>query len=94
MLFYVLMIVVPLAGWWRHSAASGNPVSWLGLFDIPALPVAQSRETAALFHEVHEYPAFMLIGLMVLHVGGALKHTFLDKAPGLSRIWFGSTPAR
>lgn len=93
-LFYVLLFVVPLAGWIMVSAGRGDPVSWFGLFDIPALPVARSRETAGLFYEVHEYAAFAMIGLVILHVAGALKHSFIDRAPGLSRMWFGNAPPR
>ncbi len=93
-LFYVLIFVVPLAGWIMVSAGRGDPVSWFGLFDIPALPIAQSEDTAGLFHEVHEYAAFLMIGLLVLHVGGALKHSLLDRQPGLSRMWYGNRPAR
>lgn len=85
-LFYVLIIAVPLAGWTFHSAGRGTPVSWLGLFEIPALPIAQSREVAGLFHDVHEIAAFTLIGLLVLHVAGALKHTFTPGIPGISRM--------
>lgn len=93
-LFYVLIILVPLAGWLMVSAGRGQPVSWFGLFDIPPLPVARSAEIAGVFHEVHEYAALTTIGLLVLHVGGALKHSLVGRAPGLSRMWFTRRPAR
>lgn len=93
-LFYVLLFAVPLAGWLMVSAARGEPISWFGLFDIPALPVQQSRETAGLFNNVHEIAAFSTIGLVLLHVAGALKNTFSDRVPGISRMWYGRGPAR
>lgn len=93
-LFYVLMFVVPLAGWLMVSAGRGDPVSWFGLFDIPALPVPRDRAAAGYYNTLHEYAAFLTVGLLVLHVGGALKHSFVDRAPGLSRMWFGRGPAR
>lgn len=93
-LFYVLLFAVPLAGWLMVSAGRGDPVSWFGLFDIPALPVEQSRQTAGLFNNVHEIAAFTTIGLVLLHVAGALKNTFSDRVPGISRMWYGQGPAR
>lgn len=93
-LFYVLLFVVPLAGWLMVSAGRGEPVSWFGLFDIPALPVEQSRETAGLFNNVHEIAALTTVGLVLLHVAGALKNTFSDRVPGISRMWYGRGPAR
>ena len=93
-LFYLLLFVVPLAGWLMVSAGRGEPISWFGLFDIPALPVQRSRETAGLFNNVHEIAAFTTVGLVALHVAGALKNTFSDRLPGISRMWFGRGPAR
>lgn len=88
-LFYVLIILVPLAGWLMVSAATGKPVNWFGVFEIPALPVARSAATAVYYHDLHEYAAFLTLGLLALHVGGALKHSLFGRAPGLSRMWFG-----
>lgn len=74
--FYVLMIAVPLAGWVMVSAGP-RPLEWFGLFDWPKLPV--SRATGETAHDTHVILAFTTIGLVVLHVAGALKHHFLDR---------------
>lgn len=85
--FYFLTIAVPLAGWCMHSAGSGGkPVSWFGLFDIPALPVSADKPTTGMFHEMHEIFAFAMLLLIVLHVGAALKHQFLDHDGTMRRV--------
>ena len=85
-LFYILLITVPLSGW---MMASGNPagVSWFGLFNIPGLPVPDTRAAGGVFHEVHEIAGKMMFVLILLHVAGALKHHFYDRIPVLRKMW-------
>lgn len=86
-LFYFLTLAVPMAGWAMHSAAKeGAPVSWFGQFDIPALPVSSDKPTIGMFHEMHEIFAFLMLGLIVLHVAAALKHQFADRDGTLRRM--------
>lgn len=86
-LFYLLMLVVPLAGLGLHSAFSqGKPVSMFGLFDFPALPVGSDKPTIGLFGELHEVTATAMLVLFGLHVAAALKHQFLDRNSTLTRI--------
>lgn len=87
MLFYCLMLAIPLAGWAMHSAASGGkPVSLFGIFDMPALPVGHDKATIWLFHEAHEITATLMLLLFFLHVGAALKHQLFDKNATLRRM--------
>lgn len=81
--FYVLMIAVPLAGWTMVSAGP-RPLEWFGLFDWPKLPVGRSVGDAA--SGAHELLAFTTVGLVVLHVLGALKHHLVDRDEVLSRM--------
>ena len=86
-LFYVLMIGVPLAGWLFVSAAAvPRPTSFFGLFDVPRLPVPQTPGVMGFWHEAHEVMAFGIIGLLALHVAGALKHQLIDRDNELARI--------
>lgn len=86
-LFYFLTIAVPMAGWGLHSSAKqGAPVSWFGQFHIPALPVASDKPTVGMFHEMHEIFAFLMLGLIALHVAAALKHQFMDRDGTLRRM--------
>ncbi len=77
--FYVLIIAIPFSGWLMASAGGRKyGLSWYGLFDIPFLPVAQDKTLAGAAGGAHENLAFLLIALLLLHIGAAMKHIFLD----------------
>ena len=71
--FYLLLIAIPLTGW-ILSSTSNRATDYFGLFEIAPLPVSRSDEAHELFEEVHELLGKLAIGLIVLHVAGALKH--------------------
>ena len=78
-LFYVLLIAMPLAGW-LASTAAGRPVQFFFLFQWPDLPfVPASRDLARDVMDIHELAGKLLIGLIVLHILGGLKHYLVDK---------------
>jgi cytochrome b561 len=85
-LFYVLMLVIPLTGWALVSAGK-DPISFWGIAwpKIPGL-AALSRPQHHLLKHTH---VFILIWVFVLnwglHVAGALKHQF-DGKPVLWRM--------
>lgn len=83
--FYMMMILVPLAGW-TMSSAGPSPLEYFGLFDWPKLPVARGSTLAEAAHDAHIILAFTTVGLVVLHVAGALKHHFLDRDEVLARM--------
>ena len=74
-LFYLALIVLPLSGW-LLSSTGGRVTNFYGLFDIAPLPISRSDETHELFEEMHELLGFGMLGLLGLHVAGALKHHF------------------
>ena len=84
-LFYFLMLFIPITGWGMVSG-SGKPVSWFGLFDVPALPVAGNKVLGGIFHESHEVLAIVMLGLIGLHVLGALKHQVFDRDDTMARM--------
>jgi cytochrome b561 len=85
--FYLLMLAIPLSGWWMVSASPiGLPTFWFGLFEVPHLPVPSGREPAGVASDVHEILGFAMMGLIALHVAGALKHHFLDRDDVLARM--------
>ena len=84
---YGLMVAIPASGWIMHSLASaGKSVVFFGLFAYPGLPFAQDKPTAGLFKELHEVMAFAMLALLVLHIAGALKHKFADRAGSIWRL--------
>lgn len=73
---YVLMFAIPLSGF-LMSTAGGHPVNFFGLFEFPLL-FDKNKNLGEIFSELHEIFAFVLIGILLLHVVGAIKHR-LDK---------------
>lgn len=92
---YFLMFALPLSGWLHDSAwkaAAEVPMHWFGLFEWPRFgfimqlePVLKER-LHDLFGEIHEWFGYALYVLYALHVGGALKHQFIDKHAELQRM--------
>lgn len=78
-LLYLLSLAVPSSGYVMSNAA-GYSVSLFGLCDLPVL-VAKNEELAKLANGAHGLLAYLLIGVVLLHVAGALKHRLLDKDP-------------
>jgi cytochrome b561 len=73
---YILMILVPLSGY-LMSNSFGYPVHFFGI-EMPFL-IEKNFDHGKLFSEAHELSAFTLLGLIALHILGALKHRFFDK---------------
>lgn len=83
-LMYALFFIVPLAGW-AYSSAAGFPVVLFGVLPLPDF-VPVSEDIAALAKRLHGLSAWALLGLVVLHVGAALKHHFIDRDGLLDRM--------
>ena len=81
---YIVMFVMPLSGWLMSSAA-GFPVSVFGWFLLPNL-IAPDSGLRPIFGFAHEVLAFVIIGLVSLHILAALKHHFIDKDNILRRM--------
>ncbi|WP_284124878.1 cytochrome b [Parerythrobacter aestuarii] len=84
-LFYVLLIGLPLGGW-LGSSFYGRGIEWFGMFSIPALPVGENFETGKAILELHHTGGSIFIYLIALHILAALKHQFLDKEGGITRM--------
>lgn len=89
--FYVLIVAIPLSGWAVAStSSSGVPTLWFGLFEVPSLPGLPEGEARGdaheLFEEVHELLGNLMILLLIVHVGAALKHHFWDRDTVLRRM--------
>ena len=84
-LFYVLMIVMPLSGWIMASAGK-YPLDWFGLATLPKLDVSQDDTLYTLGRQAHGVLGWVFLALVVLHVGAALRHHFLLKDSVLLRM--------
>lgn len=87
---YLLMFGVPMAGI-AMSNSGGHPVKFFGVV-VPPL-FEQNKEFGGLAHEAHWLLAYVLIGVIGLHLAGVIKHRFIDKQDILYRMTFGRIPA-
>jgi cytochrome b561 len=86
-LFYIMMIAVPVSGWLMISAASPRrPFYWYGGFDLPYLPVEGDKALQVVAHDAHEWLGWLFIGLLFLHIAGALKHHLSDRRGFIGRM--------
>ena len=70
--FYVLLVAIPLTGW-AGSSATGIDVVIAERWTLPPL-VEPSAEAEALWFRLHDILTKLLIGLVTLHILGALRH--------------------
>ncbi|ADZ71226.1 cytochrome b [Polymorphum gilvum] len=95
---YGLMLAIPLTGWLMVSASPwAIPTVLFGAVPVPHLPVPEAlgskAEAETLFKDLHELFAWLLILLLVAHVGAALKHHFIARDTTLRRM-VSTEPAR
>ncbi len=82
-LFYVLLITVPMAGI-ALRFAHGHGIDF-GLFSLPA-PWTASQTTARLIGNIHALAAYTLLGLAGLHILAALYHHYVRADGVLQRM--------
>jgi cytochrome b561 len=94
-LFYVVMIGMPLTGWALSSASRlihVYPITLFGLVPWPAigpltvLPAPQMHSAHAAFVIAHHLLAKLAYGLIVLHVAAALRHQFIRRDDVAARM--------
>lgn len=92
-LLYISLVAVPLTGWIHHAATEGFAPILLPISqDLPLVPNDES--IAKLFAGLHWVWSKIMVGAILLHVAGALKHQFIDKDITLKRMWFGASPTQ
>jgi cytochrome b561 len=87
---YALIIIIPVSGW-LMSSAKGVQTVWLGVLPLPDL-LDKNKELGDLLKEIHESLNFLMLGLVLAHVGAALKHHFIERDDVLSRIMLRKKP--
>lgn len=74
---YAMMIAMPLSGWLINSTA-GYPLQWFKLFNLPAI-AAKNEHLNGIAKNLHEFGFWLLVLLVIGHVGAAIyHHVFLD----------------
>lgn len=84
---YALFFVVPLVGW-AYSSAAGFPVVLFGVWPLPDF-VSADKALADLIKPWHQITALTMAALVLMHVGAALKHQFINRDGLLQRMWPG-----
>ena len=82
---YGLLFVMPLTGW-AATSAFGRPIMFLGVVQLPDW-VAKDHALGKFLEEMHGYFAYLLAGVITLHIMAALYHNFIKKDNVLYRIW-------
>jgi cytochrome b561 len=85
-LFYGVLLAIPLLGWGAASAGGAPVTDWFGLFPVGNLPLPRSEDLGEALGGAHKLlikATYVLIGL---HVLGAIKHQFLNRDGVLHRM--------
>ena len=72
---YLLMVAVPISGM-LMSEFGGRPIPFFGL-TLPEV-IDNNKELAGLLHSIHVFIPYVFLGIIGLHILGALKHRFMD----------------
>jgi cytochrome b561 len=83
-LLYALMLFMPLSGY-LFSSAGGYSLPWFGLFQWPrVLPLDKGLANAGEW--LHDRTAWLICGVVVLHVAAALWHRVVKKDEVFARM--------
>ena len=98
-LLYVFMFAMPLTGWAVVSVSPYNiPTVLYGLIPWPHLPILSTlpdkASADAILSNVHAYGGWILMALLAVHAGAALRHHFVLRDEVLVRMLPGWTQRR
>jgi len=83
-LLYILMFTLPITGWLLTSAA-GFPVSFFKLFIWPVVG-RPNEKLEQIYTQTHDWLGIALTFVVVVHIGAALMHHFIDRDNVLRRM--------
>jgi cytochrome b561 len=91
LLFYILMLGLPLSGWALVSASIFNiPTVLYGIIPWPNMPILSNLSNKApveiTLKTVHIYGAWFLLAVVALHLGAVLRHQFILRDDVLRRM--------
>ena len=83
-LLYLLLLAMPVVGYVANSAY-GATTPFFGLFTLPKI-VADNEALATQLFTLHRWTGFVVIALVLMHVGAALYHQFIRGDEVLKRM--------
>ena len=75
-LMYLALFAMPILGW-LATDASDFPVEFFG-WNLPQF-IAKDAAMGEALYAAHEIVGWVLVGLVALHIGAALKHWLVDR---------------
>lgn len=81
---YAMLLVMTISGYVRVRAGD-FPIEMLDAISMPTL-IPESETLEAIAKSVHFYGRFVLVALIALHVGAAIRH-FIRRDGVAQRIW-------
>ncbi len=82
---YAFLIAMALSGWLMATASNKIPV-YFGWFSVPFPALLPNERLADWMYSAHGTIAWILLGLVGLHIAGALKHWLIQKDDVLTRM--------
>ncbi|MEQ9121483.1 MAG: cytochrome b, partial [Alphaproteobacteria bacterium] len=79
------LFLMPLSGW-AMASASGTPIELYGLGIVLPSPIPADDGTRFGFAILHDLIGKLLMMLIAIHIGAALKHQFADRDATLRRM--------
>ncbi|SIN85532.1 cytochrome b561 [Sulfurivirga caldicuralii] len=79
----LLLLLIPIAGYLTVTTKGYHPI-FFGI-EMPIL-IGENEELHEFFEETHEFLAWTLMAIVVLHMAAAWKHHFIDKDDVLLRM--------
>lgn len=83
-LLYAFLIVMPVSGFLATNA-HGFPLNWFGLVEVWS-PLGKAPDIAWTLSAIHSWSAWILLGLLGLHLGAVLFHHVIRKDRTLFRM--------
>ena len=81
---YVLLLAMPVVGTFANSVY-GASTPFFGLFNLPPI-AAQNEALAKQLFTIHRWAGFLVIALVLMHIGAALHHHFIRRDDVLKRM--------
>ena len=85
------MLAMPISGVFLMSLLGGRPINIYGLFTIP--PIMDIEGIRPIGRQIHGLVAYTFLGLIGLHLLGALKHLLIDRDATVQRMLGARRPA-
>jgi len=71
-LLYLLLVAMPIVGFVANSLY-GAPTPFFGLFELPPI-TAENQPLSEKLFTLHRWSGFLMIALVLMHIGAALFH--------------------